>query len=115
MKMYTVSFTKWRRDIGEYKEAVSIPESLESYSLYGHTETYAAPLILFAIGGSEKDGFCDNWDLYIDKKGTIYSIARPGSGADGTLFGDIQYIKHLIRMGGFSDTLTEYGRAKMSA
>ena len=91
----------------EYNKPYTTADTLTEYSLYKRTEK--GNLKLFAIGGSIKDGFCDNWDIYADNKGHLYSIARKSSGCEGTHYGDINHIKSLMRKGQFYDTLTAYG------
>lgn len=81
------------------------PEILKKYELYGHIES-GHTLRLFAIGNA-------NWDYYADEKGTLYSIAKPGSKADGTYFGDCAHIRYLQRTTGFNATFTEYGKRLM--
>lgn len=110
MKTY---FTSWSKEKGEYKQETETAETLKGYAsgkLY-----FEIPLRLFAIGGNKQDNFCNNWDIYADKKGALYSIARPNSGCGSTFFGDCNHIKALIRQGYFHDTLTEYGRQLMNA
>lgn len=109
MKAYTTTIPTWSESRGEYKKPATTPEILNRYLLYGHEETHAAPLVLFAIGGKPEDNYCSNWDIYADSKGTLYSIARPGSGASGSYFGDAAHVKRLMKQGYFSDTLTAYG------
>lgn len=84
-----------------------VPELLNKFNLYEHEER--AQRYLFAVGGNESDNFTNNWDIYTDKKGTLYSIARPGTGCRGSYFGDVNHIKNLIRQGYFKDTLTQIG------
>ena len=107
-------FTSWNATRGEYEQETETAETLKGYQsscgLYFETE-----LTLFAIGGEEKGGYSSNWDIYADKKGTLYSIARPGSTAESTYFGDKHHIKNLIRQGYFHNTLTDYGRQIMEA
>ena len=91
----------------EYNKPYVTADTLTEYKLYKRTEQ--GKRILFAIGGSLKDGFCHNWDIYADEKGNLYSIARKGSGCEGTYYGDIRHIKHLMRTGHWHDTLTPYG------
>ena len=83
------------------------PEILKEYELYGHTENYHT-LTLFAVSGS-------NWDYYADETGTLYSIAKPGSGCQGTFFGDCNHIRHLINEGYWDGIFTEYGKKLMAA
>lgn len=111
MKEYTVFIPSYAPTRGEYEKPATIPEQLENHTFYGHTEH--GKRILFAIGGTENDNFCSNWDIYADERGTLYSIARPGSGAGSTFFGDVAHVRNLIRAGHFSATLTEYGRRIM--
>lgn len=81
----------------EYNKPCTTPDTLNGMKL-------------FAIGGNLKDGFCSNWDLYIDDSGTIHSIARTGSTAKNSYFGDTRHIKSLIRQGYWNnDTLTAIG------
>ena len=98
---------------GKNEPTYTPPGILPEYSLYGHIETHAAPLVLFAIGGKQENGYSDNFDIYADKNGTLYSIPRPGSGCCGTYYGDRQHIKKLIRQNTFSYTLTTYGEKVM--
>ena len=115
MKTYRTHFTSWNKTRGEYEQETETAEILYKYSLYErNSETFDAPLILFAIGGNEKNNFSSNWDIYASKRGTLYSIPRPGSGCRGTFYGDTNHIRHLMRQGYFSDTLTEYGRQLMN-
>ena len=61
--------------------------------------------ILFATGS--------NWDLFaVMSHGKIhlYSIAKPGSGASNSYFGDIEHVKNLIRKGYWRDQLTDIGQ-----
>ena len=113
MKLYRTLIPTWTKETGDTTKEAITPEYLTSYSLYDHEET--GKRFLFAIGGKPENGFSSNWDLYIDDRGTIYSIAREGSTAHGTYYGDKNHIKRLIREGHFSDTLTEYGQSSMSA
>lgn len=115
MKTYKTHFTTWSRDRGEYEQETETAEILYTYKLYNRVETFRAPLILFAVGGNEKNNFSDNFDIYADKTGHLYSIARPGTGCEGTHFGDANHIRHLMRQGCWRDTLTEYGRELMNA
>ena len=107
-------YTSYSRERGEYEQETETAETLTGYKsccgLY-----FEIPLKLFAIGGKPENNFSDNWDIYADEKGTLYSIARPGSGCGCTFFGDKNHIKNLIRQGHFSDTLTEYGKQLMNA
>lgn len=106
-------FTSWNKTRGEYEQETETAEILNGYMLYNsHCD---GVLTLFAIGGKKENNFSDNWDIYADKKGTLYSIARPGTGCCSTFFGDKNHIKNLIRQGHFSDTLTEYGEQLMNA
>lgn len=111
MKEYKVNIPSYSTTRGEYEKPATIPEELETFSFYNRTEH--GRRILFAIGGTEKDNFCSNWDIYADERGTLYSIARPGSGAQSSYFGDVNHVKNLIRAGHFWHTLTEYGRRLM--
>ena len=106
-------FTSWNATRGEYEQETETAETLKGYK--SGNLFFNIPLILFAIGGKEKDGFSHNWDLYADEGGTLYSIARPNSTCDSTIFGDCRHVKSLIKQGYFSDTLTEYGRQLMNA
>lgn len=104
----------YSKERGEYQTEYRPAATLTTYRLYEHTETPAAPRVLFAIGGTEEDGFSSNWDIYADPTtGTLYSIARPESGAGGTYFGHCDHVRNLMRQGSFSDTLTEYGKELM--
>lgn len=90
---------------------------IPAYNAETHTEytkLHTTPdnlnnMVLFAIGGSLKDDFCTNWDIYATEDGTLYSIARNGSGCRNTYFGDVNHIRHLMREGYWSSTLTPYG------
>lgn len=108
MKTYV---TRWSKERGEYKQETTTAETLTGYTSCGMF--FSVSLILFAIGGREEDHFCNNWDIYADNNGHLYSIARPNSGASSTHFGDCDHVKHLIRKGHFHDTLTQYGRQMM--
>ena len=65
---------------------------------------------LFATGSS-------NWDYFarIEENGkpSIYSIAKPGSGAGDSWFGPIDHISSLIREDCWDGEFTEYGRKLM--
>lgn len=108
MKTYV---TRWSKDRGEYKQETTTAETLTGYTACGMF--FSVNLTLFAIGGREEDHFCNNWDIYADKNGTLYSISRPMSGCGNSIFGDCDHVKHLIRQGYFHDTLTTYGRQMM--
>lgn len=69
---------------------------------------------LFAIGGNITNDFSTNWDIYANDHGTLYSIARPGTGCKNSYFGDVNHIRHLMRSGYWHDTLTSYGFSLMS-
>lgn len=109
MKTYRTTAPAWDKTRGEYQKPTETPEELKTYSFYDRIETRENPLKLFAIGGRIKDNFCHNWDIYADERGTLYSIARNGSGAGSTYFGDISHIKRLMKQGHFHGTLTPYG------
>jgi len=49
-------------------------------------------LKLYAKGDS-------NWDLYQDKNGYLFAIAKPGSGAENSHFGNPDHLKRLTRRG----------------
>lgn len=49
-------------------------------------------LRLYAKGDS-------NWDLYQDKNGYLFSIAKPESGAQNSCFGNPDHLKRLTRQG----------------
>ena len=49
-------------------------------------------LKLYAKGDS-------NWDLYQDKSGFLFAIAKPGSGAENSHFGHPDHLKRLTRRG----------------
>ncbi|EOW9160819.1 hypothetical protein ACN1T8_001371 [Vibrio cholerae] len=54
-----------------------------------------------------------NWDIYINQDGKASSIAKNGSGAQSSHFGDKRHIVRLIDNGYFDGDLagiTEYGR-----
>ncbi len=91
----------------EYNKPYTTTDTLTEYSIYNRIEI--GNLKLFAIGGNLKDDFCDNWDIYADTNGRLYSIPRKGSGCQGTHYGDINHVKNLMRQGYFRDTLTPYG------
>lgn len=56
-----------------------------------------------------------NWDLYANEKGTLYYIAKFGSGAASGYFGDCNHVRHLIYKGYFNPAqLTAYGRQLMT-
>lgn len=111
MKYHIVSIPLWSREKGDYTARVTVPEELTHSALYNHTE--AGKRVLFAIGGTAENGFCDNWDIYADEKGTLYSIARYGTTCESTFFGDVRHVRRLINQGHFHDTLTAYGRRLM--
>lgn len=50
-----------------------------------------------------------NWDIYDDGNGRLSAIAKPGSGASNSHYGDRDHIKRLMDHGYFNDTPTEYG------
>lgn len=110
---YKTYVTRWNKERGEYQQETTTPDTLPGYT--SCNMFFDIPLHLFAIGGSEKDNFCSNWDIYADKKGTLYSIARPESGASNSYFGDCNHIRNLMRKGYFTDTLTTYGAELMNA
>lgn len=106
--------THYSKERGEYQTEYRPPHTLKKCIVYNHAETAPEPFKLFAIGGTVKDGFSSNWDIYADPTtGTLYSIARPESGAGGTYFGHCDHVRNLMRQGSFSDTLTEYGKELM--
>lgn len=113
MKIYKTNIPCWSKERGDYDKPAETPEKLYSYSFYNHQETTEKPLILFAIGGNEKDNYSSNFDYYMKEDGTIYSIPRKESGCRGTYFGDVNHIKRLIRQGHFHNTFTTYGANKM--
>lgn len=39
----------------------------------------------------------DNWDLYVSENGYFYAIAKPGTGAMDSHFGDVSHILGLMR------------------
>jgi len=65
--------------------------------------------------GDYKLAFSDpksNWDIYINSNGTALSIAKK-KGCKSSFYGDLTYIKRMIRLGYFKDDLinaTEYGK-----
>lgn len=110
---YKTLIPTWTKETGDSNKEARTADILNKYSIYGREESHASPLVLFAIGGKREEGFSDNWDIYADKNGTLYSIPRNGSGCSGTYFGDVNHIKNLMRKGHFSDTLTIYGLKMM--
>lgn len=51
-----------------------------------------------------------NWNIYTDKK-YMYSIAKPGTGAEDSQYGDIRHIRQMIREGHIKRSeLTRLGR-----
>lgn len=77
------------------------------YELYGHTEKQ--DLQLFGVGSS-------NWDYYSNKNGALYSIVKPEKkkdGCQGSIFGDCNHVKHLLKQGHFEIILTAFGRGLM--
>ena len=110
---YKTLIPTWTIETGDSTKDATTADILYKYSFYGREETHAAPLVLFAIGGKKADGFTSNFDIYADNKGTLYSIPRKGSGCRGTYFGDVNHIRHLMRQGYFSGTLTLYGLKMM--
>ena len=88
---------------------MSAPIRLTDFELYGKQRHVDEPIILFAVGSA-------NWDIYADIYGTLYSIVKPDiRGCQGTYFGDINHVKHLMRQGYWSASLTEYGKKLMNA
>ena len=106
-------FTAWDAVKGEYKKPTTTADTLTGYTACGMF--FSVNLKLFAIGGTPEDSFCNNWDIYADSKGTLYSIARKGTGCGNSYFGDCDHIRHLMRKGYFHDTLTDYGKQLMNA
>jgi len=104
-------FTTYSPERGEHEQETETAEKLPGY--ISCNMVFEKELTLFAIGGTESDGFSDNWDIYADKEGTLYSIARPGTSCQNSYFGDCRHISRLMRQGYFRDTLTEYGRELM--
>lgn len=53
-----------------------------------------------------------NWELYHDPQANYcYSIAKPSSGAESTVFGSVSYVRELVRKGWIKPSaLTKYGR-----
>lgn len=52
-----------------------------------------------------------NFDIYYDQKGYCESIAKPGSGCQNCIYGDLSYIKYQIKKGVIDPhSLTKYGR-----
>lgn len=52
-----------------------------------------------------------NWEYYVNRNGYIYYIAKPNSGCDSGVFGDIKYAEKLIRDGVWKQSeLTKLGR-----
>lgn len=109
---YITHVTRWSKEKGEYMQENTTPDTLSGYFSCGMF--FNTPLKLFAIGGNENDHFCDNWDIYADTKGYLYSIARQAAAdCKNSYFGDVKHIKRLMRQGYFSDTLTDYGKKLM--
>ena len=111
--VYKTLFTTWSKERGEYEKETTTPDILSGYT--SCNMFFAKPLRLFAIGGNKENNFCDNWDIYADNEGTLYSIARKGSGASNSYYGDCNHIRNLMRKGYFRDTLTAYGAELMNA
>lgn len=84
-------------------------ETKKEYNKPTETPSTHGDAVLFAIGGSIKDGFLHNWDYYITSDGVIYSIAREGSTCKNSYFGDVNHIKYLMKTTGFSGVLTPAG------
>jgi len=91
----------------------STTETLQTYELYGRQDSYFAPLQLVATTDS-------NWDIYYSAKadaspycGCLFSIAKPGSGAQGTTFGDFNHIRYLMRNGWWDGEFTPFGKKMM--
>lgn len=85
-------------------------ETKKEYNKPTETPSTHGNNILFAIGGSIKDGFLHNWDYYINPDdGTLYYIAREGSSCKSGYFGDVSHIKYLMNTTGFSGVLTPAG------
>lgn len=56
-----------------------------------------------------------NWDIYTDGK-YMYSIAKPGSQANDSQYGDIRHIRRMIREGHIERSeLTRLGRHLLRA
>lgn len=110
---YITNIPKWNIEKGDYLQETKTPDTLTGYTSCGIW--FDKELKLFAIGGNKEDNFCTNWDIYADTKGTLYSIARTGSGCNNSFFGDCNHIKNLIRRGYFGGTLTDYGMQLMNA
>ena len=56
---------------------------------------------LIAIGNS-------NWDYVLTDSNWVYSIAKPGSGASDSSFGDLNYFRMAYRKG-WTGSLTDLG------
>ena len=90
-------------------------KTLQTYELYGREESYYAPLELFAT-----DDSAHGWDIYYSAKadadpytGCLLSIAKPGSGGEGTYFGDLNHVRYLMRNGWWHLEFTPLGRKLM--
>lgn len=108
---YKTHFTAWNQERGEHEQETTTADKLTAWALYGREER--GELYLFAIGGTESDNYSDNWDIYTDARGHLYSIARPGTTCGGTHYGDTRHIWQLMREGNWNDTLTPLGHAMM--
>lgn len=53
-----------------------------------------------------------NWEYYHDPLyGGIHALAKPGSGASDSCFGDVSYLRRCLQTGVIqSSSLTKYGR-----
>lgn len=58
-----------------------------------------------------------NWELWVNPRGQFSAVAKPGSGAQSTHFGDVAHVVRLMNHATQSDALfqgwTEAGRAAL--
>lgn len=104
---------RWSIDKGDYTTEVSIPDKLEGYA--SGNLWFDKELTLFALGSDRENTYRSNWDIYVDNKNHLYSIARKGSGCGSTYFGTLSHIEYLLRQGTWHDELTELGKQIMKA
>ena len=86
---------------------------LYTYDYYGRESSCYAPLELFAVGSG-------SFDYYYSKKadespytGCLLSIPKPGTGGEGTGFGDLNHVRRLMREGYWNSELTPLGKRLM--
>lgn len=109
---YITNIPKWNIEKGDYLQETKTPDKIPGYISCGIF--FDKELKLFSIGGTKKDNYSSNWDIYADKDGNLYSIARKGSGCSNTYFGTPAHIKNLIRQGHFNNEFTAYGHNMMA-